>query len=100
MTELHVIAILGDLEIIVPPWLAVECDATSVLGGFEELDRGRGAPDPGRALLRITGFSVLGSVSIQTRLAGESRREAKKRVKAERKALEKAERKALRAGSE
>jgi hypothetical protein len=87
VTELRVTAIMGGLEIIVPPWLAVECDATAIMGGFEELERGHGAPDPGRALLRITGFALMGGVSIETRLPGESRREAKRRMKKERKQL-------------
>lgn len=84
VTELHVTAVMGGLEIIVPPWLAVECDATSIMGGFDELERGHGSPDPGRALLRITGFALMGGVSIETRLPGESRRAARKRIKKER----------------
>ena len=87
ITELHITAIMGGLEIIVPPWLGVETDATTVMGGFEELDRGHGVPDPGRAMLRITGLAVMGGVSIDTRLPGETRREARKRIKKERKAL-------------
>ena len=81
VTELAVTAIMGGLEIIVPPWLSVECDTTAIMGGFEELDRGHGAPDPGRALLRIRGFALMGGVSIETRLPGESRRDAKRRLK-------------------
>lgn len=103
VTELHVTAILGGLVVIVPPWLAVECDATSVLGGFEELDRGHGSPDPGRAMLRISGFALLGDVSIETRLLGESRRQAKKRVKKERKERKKlasSERRSLPSGDD
>ena len=94
VTELRVTAIMGGLEIIVPPWLAVECHATSIMGGFEELERGHGSPDPGRAMLRITGFALMGGVRIETRLPGESRRQARKRMKADRKALEKRDRKA------
>ena len=48
------------------------------------MERGRGQPDPERALLRVTGLAVMGGVSIETRLPGESRREARKRIKAER----------------
>jgi hypothetical protein len=86
-----VTALMGGLEIIVPPWLAVECDATAIMGGFEEMDRGHGEPDPGRALLRITGFAMMGGVSIETRQPGESSRQARKRVKRERKLLEQAQ---------
>ena len=86
VTELHITAVFGGCEIIVPPTLAVECDASAIFGGFEEINRGH-TPDPGRALLRITGFATFGGVSIETRLPGESRRAAKKRARAERKAL-------------
>jgi hypothetical protein len=87
VTELRVTAIMGGVDIIVPPWLAVECDAWAIMGAFEECDRGHGQPDPGRALLRITGLAVMGGVDIQTRLPGESWRQARKRVKKERKEL-------------
>jgi Domain of unknown function (DUF1707) len=95
VTELRITAIMSGIEILVPPWLAVECDATSILGGFEELNRGHGSPDPDRALLRITGFAVMGGVSIETRLPGESRRDARKRIKKERKQLAGARQRAL-----
>lgn len=95
VTELRVTAVMGGLEIIVPPWLAVDCDASAIMGGFEHLERGTGAPDPGRPLLRITGLAVMGGVSIQTRLPGESERDARKRAKKERKALAEAARQGL-----
>jgi hypothetical protein len=100
ITELHVTAVMGGLEIIVPPWLSVECDATAIMGGFEELERGHGEPDPGRSLLRITGFALMGGVSIETRLPGESRREAKKRIKKEQKQLAAGPRRALGPGKD
>lgn len=85
VTEVRVRTIMGGLHIIVPPGLAVECDATAIMGGFEELDRGHGEPDPDRALLRITGFVLMGGVSIETRLPGESSRDARRRERKERK---------------
>ena len=87
VTELRVIAVMGGVDIKVPPWLAVECDAAAIMGGFEELERGHGEPDPDRALLRVTGLAMMGGVSIETRLPGESRREARKRIKKEQKLL-------------
>lgn len=88
VTELKVTAVMGGLEIIVPPWLSVDCDATAIMGGFEEMDRGHGEPDLGRALLRISGLAIMGGVSIETRQPGESSRQARKRVKRERKLIE------------
>ncbi|MBP9204026.1 MAG: DUF1707 and DUF2154 domain-containing protein [Kofleriaceae bacterium] len=87
VTELHVTCLMGGAEITVPPWLAVESDATAIMGGFEGMDRGRGTPDPDRPLLRITGLVIMGGVEITTRMPGETRREARKREKQEAKAL-------------
>ena len=84
VTELRVTCVMGSCHIIVPPWLAVEIDGTAILGGFDEMDRGHSAPDPGRALLRIRGLCVMGGFSCETRLPGESGRQARKRIKRER----------------
>ena len=65
------------------------------MGGFAELERGHGAPDPGRALLRITGFALMGGVSIETRMPGESHRQARKRIRKERKLLARGEPRSL-----
>jgi hypothetical protein len=89
VTELRITAVMGGLEIIVPPTLAVECDGTGIFGGFEA--RGEGAlPDPDRPLLRITGVAVMGGVELTTRLPGESKRAAKRRVRRHQKALQQA----------
>jgi hypothetical protein len=87
VTEMHVTAIMGGVELIVPPWLSVECDATAILGGFEEMHRAPATEEPGRRVLRITGVAVMGGVVIETRLPGESRRDAKKRARRESKSL-------------
>jgi hypothetical protein len=82
--ELHVTMVMGSVEIIVPPTLAVECDGIAVMGAFESVDRAPATPDPDRPLLRITGVAVMGALEIETRLAGESRREARRRMRHER----------------
>lgn len=88
VTEMFVTAFMGGVDIIVPPWLSVEVDATAILGGFEELHRAPATPEPDRRVLRITGVAIMGGVSIETRLPGESRRDAKRREKRESKALQ------------
>lgn len=87
VTELNVTTIFGGVELIVPPWLSVEVDATAILGGFEELHRAPTTPDPERRILRVTGTAILGGVEIHTRLPGESARDAKRRRRRESKAL-------------
>jgi hypothetical protein len=66
VTHLYVKAVFGNVEITVPPTLAVECEGSSVLGNFETVNRvpPEGASGP---LLRIIGSAVLGNVEITTR---------------------------------
>jgi hypothetical protein len=92
VTELNVLAIMGGLEIIVPPWLSVDVDASAIMGGFDERHRAPQAPDPGRPVLRVTGLVVMGGVEIETRLPGETKRDARRRAKRERKELENGQR--------
>jgi hypothetical protein len=84
VTELHVSCVMGGLEIIVPPQLAVDCEVSAVMGGVDHRHASR-APDPGRAILRITGLVVMGGLDIQTRLPGETSRDARRRARRERK---------------
>ncbi len=87
VTELRIIAMMGGAEIIVPPDLHVECDGWAIMGGFEDLDRAPRRLDPDAPLLRISGFCFMGGFSIETRLPGESGRQAKRRRRRERKEL-------------
>jgi hypothetical protein len=87
VTELHITAVFGGVHIVVPPHLAVDCDASAIFGGFEEVHRAPRRTDPDRPVLRITGFAMFGGVSIETRLPGETARDARKRSRREARAL-------------
>ncbi|HEY0715934.1 MAG TPA: LiaF domain-containing protein [Polyangia bacterium] len=93
--EVRVGAFMGGVEIIVPPTLAVEASGSAIMGGFEHVDRAPAEAEPGSTLLRITGLAVMGGVNIETRLSGESERDARRRRKQALKAERKAARKAL-----
>jgi hypothetical protein len=86
VTEVRVFSLMGGATIVVPPSLAVEMDGIAIMGGFDQSDR---APahdlDPERPLLRVTGFAMMGGVSIETRLPGESEGDARRRRRRERK---------------
>jgi len=52
VTTIQVSAVLGSVEIIVPPNLAVESDGSSILGSFEGIQRVPHDPDPESPVLR------------------------------------------------
>jgi hypothetical protein len=65
VTELRVRAVLGNVELTVPPTVAVECRGASIFGSFASLDRlpRQASGDP---VLRVVGSAVFGNVEIKT----------------------------------
>jgi hypothetical protein len=72
VTEVRMTSVMGNIAIIVPPHLQVECDGVAILGHFEGMDQSTAEGDPAVPLLRITGVAVMGAVEISTRLPGET----------------------------
>lgn len=87
VTEVWVFAMMGGVHIIVPPGLTVDVGGSAIMGGFEHMQRMPTQADPERPLLRVHGFAMMGGVSVETRLPGESEREARRRRRRERKQL-------------
>ncbi len=87
VTEVDVFALLGGVEIIVPPEMAVQVDGMAILGGFENESDAPLGRSPEQPLLRIKGLAVLGGVEVAVRLPGESKRDTKKRRRLERRAM-------------
>jgi hypothetical protein len=84
VVEMRVAAMMGGVQIIVPPQLAVEANGAAIMGGFQHVERTSTDPDPAAPLLRVTGLAVMGGVHIEMRLHGESERDARKRRRRER----------------
>ena len=84
VTDVNVLAVLGGIEIIVPPEMAVEVDGMAVLGGFEYQTDSPLRSNPDLPMLRVRGLAILGGVHVEVRLPGETSREAKKRRRLER----------------
>lgn len=83
-TEVHVAAVMGSVEILVPPGLRVASDGVGIMGSFEHAaDTPADLPDDA-PLLRVTGLALMGEVQITERFPGESPREARKRRKSDR----------------
>lgn len=82
VTEIKVLAMMGGVEIVVPPWVHVESHGAGILGGFDHVsdydDAGVEAPT-----LRVTGLALMGGVEITVRNPGESARDARRRRRLE-----------------
>lgn len=83
--EVTIVAVMGGAEVIVPPGLRVEWNGVAIMGGVGGSEPGR-PTDPNAPRIRINGLVLMGGVEIKERLPGENDREARKRIKAERKA--------------
>lgn len=93
VTEIECYTLMGGIDIVAPPDVHIECNGIGFLGGFEY--RQEDPPtDPDAPVLRISGFAVMGGVSVSVREPGESAGDAKRR----RRALRKERRRALRRG--
>jgi hypothetical protein len=92
VVEVTVFALMGGVEITVPPGVRVEVDGIAIMGGFDEQSSTPGPVDPSAPVLRIGGFALMGGVEIRTRLPGESKRDARRRARLERKEMRRLDR--------
>lgn len=67
VSEIFVKAVFGNIEILVPPQLAVQCDGSAIFASFEHKAGGAAVLDPERPLLKISGRAVFGSIEIKVR---------------------------------
>jgi hypothetical protein len=84
VTEIEVFVVMGAVEIIVPPGVHVETVGGAFMGGFELHAGDATALSPANPVLRLSGLAIMGGVGTETRLPGESAKEAKRRRKRER----------------
>ena len=95
ITTIHVRVFMGNLEVILPPNLAIDVDVSSFAGSVTERHRVPPDADPARPQIRIVGRVRFGNLEITTRLPGETAHDAYRREKRERKQLRRAENMAL-----
>jgi hypothetical protein len=86
ITTLDLSSTFGNIELLLPPWLSIDVEVASIGGTVEERHRIARDHDPTEPLLYVMGAVRFGNLHICTRLPGESRTEAKKREKRERRA--------------
>ncbi len=93
--EIDVHVTMGNVEVIVPPGVAVDVDASAVLGNVED-HTGPRTSLTGAARVRITGRVTLGNLEVATLLPGETHRDARRRARSARRAQRRFERRAHR----
>ncbi|MGV9788907.1 DUF1707 SHOCT-like domain-containing protein [Streptomyces sp. NPDC003435] len=74
--EINCVAVMGGLEVIVPPGVEVVVRGIGVMGGFEHLDP-EGPADPGAPRVIITGFAFWGGVGVERKLTRAERQRLK-----------------------
>jgi hypothetical protein len=87
VTQIEIFAMMGGVEIIVPPGIAVDSAGFALMGGFGHGPGRTEAMPPDAPVLRVSGICVMGGVDIQVRHAGESAGDAKRRERDERRRL-------------
>jgi hypothetical protein len=87
VTEVTVVALMGGVDIIVPPGLGVRTQGACFLGGFDALDQVSADPSPDAPFLKINGLACMGGVEVKVMLPGETPRDARRRLKEQRRRL-------------
>jgi len=82
--EIFATAVMGGVEILVPPGVHVDMGGFAFMGSFEEDSSLDPVPAPGTPTIRVRGFACMGAVEVVVRLPGESAGDARRRRKKER----------------
>lgn len=85
IVEVNVFALMGGVEITVPPGVRVEVEGVAIMGAFDDTGTASAAAAPRAPVIRVGGFALMSGVEIRTRLPGESKRDARRRMRLERK---------------
>lgn len=85
VTEVTILAIMGGVDVIVPPGITVETAGMGLLGGFDSYSQTVISEDPSAPVLRIRGLAVMGGVEVKMLLPGETDRDGRRRRREDRK---------------
>jgi len=83
--SIRLLALMGGVDIVVPPGVRVEWGGIALMGGVTMPEPGT-APAPDAPVIRLSGLVCMGGVDVVERHPGESARDARKRVRKDRKA--------------
>ena len=77
-THFELNVVMGEVELIIPPGLRVECDGFAFMGEFDD-SHSEGLAPSNAPVIRVTGTVIMGAARIRTRLPGESTLQAWRR---------------------
>jgi hypothetical protein len=86
VTEVHVFSVIGGTKVLVPPGVRVESSGISIIGGFNHRGWVTSPLPPDAPVIRLTGAAIIGGADIFVLYPGETLGDARRRLKAERKA--------------
>jgi hypothetical protein len=70
VTDIYVFALMGGVEIIVPPDVRLETDGFAIMGGFEDQLQEPASRDAGVPLIRVHGLAIMGGVEARVQEPG------------------------------
>ena len=71
VTDIYVFALMGGVEIVVPPDVRLETDGFAIMGGFEDQLREPASQDPNVPLIRVHGLAIMGGVEARVAAPGD-----------------------------
>jgi hypothetical protein len=71
VTDIYVFALMGGVEIIVPPDVRLESDGFAIMGGFEDQLKEPASRDPDAPVIRVHGLAIMGGVEARVAESGE-----------------------------
>lgn len=80
LTVIDCVAVMGGIQVTVPPGLNVEVRGIGLMGGFDEHGRVEADPDPDAPRVVVRGLALMGGVGVERKLT----KAEKQRLKAER----------------
>ncbi|MYA34008.1 MAG: DUF1707 domain-containing protein [Gemmatimonadales bacterium] len=83
--SIRLLALMGGVDIVVPPGVRVEWGGIALMGGVTMPDPGT-PPARDAPVIRLSGLVCMGGVDVVERHPGESARDARKRIRKDRKA--------------
>lgn len=72
-THVTAVAVMGGIQVVVPPGLSVTVRGLGIMGGVDHRENAAESPGPNTPHLTITAFALMGGVDVKTRASGEKK---------------------------